>query len=172
MILKPISIAPRDGTSILALSHNALEEVKFIRVRWSKDAWRINDSQVALPHGESFTLWMDNVIEVEPLLLVPLGPNRFRDGTPCRVVCNDCKGLVPVLVLVGSHSEAATYRWANGTVNEGKESPQDLVGHLPPKPREVWIKTLHKNCIDWELENASNSRDYKLFREVVTDESV
>lgn len=73
--------------------------------------------------------------------LVPLGPNVTRDGRKARVICNDREGGNPVIALFrhDSGSEATSYHFANGTVNlDGTPSPSDLVGHLPPKPRE-WL---------------------------------
>ncbi len=101
--------------------------------------------------------------------LVPLGPNITRDGRKARVICNDREGGNPVIALFkrDSASEATSYHFADGTVNiDGTPSPIDLVGHLPPKPREVWIKTLNKTCIDWITVEPANP-GYSLFREVL-----
>ena len=75
-----------------------------------------------------------------PAPLVPLGPNKTRDGREARVICIDCQSDThkPVIALVRSpqgHDELYGYE-ANGRVNDRSEELRDLVGHLPPEPPE------------------------------------
>jgi hypothetical protein len=155
MILKHISTAPKDGTIILALTTNALEQVRFSRVRFNNGRWRYGkDSHVELQ--ESFILWTENHIEEEKApeppkpVLVPLGPNKTRDGRTVHVRCIDAaKPGYPVIAEVPDpHSKELilTYYTAEGVSRSSKERDRtDLVGHLPPaepepvKPREWWI---------------------------------
>lgn len=107
--------------------------------------------------------------------LVPLGPNVTRDGRKVRVICNDLVGASrPVIAAVEirntPNSEVTSYHFANGTVHlDGTPSPSDLVGHLPPKPREVWIAGLSSTLITWEMDNPKDGK-HVLFREVLPGE--
>jgi hypothetical protein len=78
--------------------------------------------------------------------LVPLGPNRTRDGRKARVICIDRQYPEerPVVALVwNARDQEEIYSFfANGRQRSSEESTTDLVGHLPPepeKPIECWI---------------------------------
>jgi hypothetical protein len=69
--------------------------------------------------------------------VVPLGPNRTRDGQEVRVICNDRNHRLfkPVMALVatGKGEETRSYE-LTGRYDKARETPVDLVGHLPPEP--------------------------------------
>lgn len=79
-------------------------------------------------------------------VLVPLGPNRTRDGREARVICLDRDDKRPVVALIRQSDgvEATQYYYSAGRRGD-HEQDLDLVGHLPPaepeagKPREFWV---------------------------------
>lgn len=106
--------------------------------------------------------------------LVPLGPNVTRDGRKVRVICNDREGGNPVIALFkrDSASEATSYHFADGTVNlDGTPSPSDLVGHLPPKPREWTIFRNHDGEPQIRSGPTPASGEYVHVREVLPGEA-
>lgn len=79
-----------------------------------------------------------------PPPLVPLGPNKTRDGREARVICIDVKSSHPVRYLVFSDGREIVRSCSKTGSHylDGHASKHDLVGHLPPEPpepREFWI---------------------------------
>ena len=73
--------------------------------------------------------------------LVPLGPNKTRDGREARVICIDRQSSAhkPVLALVWNdrgNEEIYAYE-VDGRTNTRCEELRDLVGHLTPATDEL-----------------------------------
>lgn len=112
------------------------------------------------------------------LTVVPLGPNRTRDGREVRVIANDLKNprfpVCYVEITDDVEQENARFVSATGSYLNLETQPHglDLIGHLPPeppKPREIWVAPFtNEYPVQERLVHLrkSGNPDYIHFREV------